>query len=249
MKKTLHIFLFLLLTSQLMADISVLSFRKMENDSTARVIAPKMGKNGNLCALIKVQTPLTGFAWKSDDWSITPTYHKNGIYYLYVPNTASRITIWHNKLGLIRDYLYPTPIEKGTVYEMVISTEKINPNLKTSEEKPLEKQRITINTDPTDADITLNEQFVGKSPYTKELPLGKYHWCVSKNYFFNESGNAELVSGQPIKINQRLKRGFGTLYVTSVPNKGALISLDGISTGRKTPCKLDSVPWEHISLG
>lgn len=249
MKKTLFLILAFLLVMQVNAELTVQSFRKIENDSTARVIAPKMGKNGNLCALIKVITPFNGFVWKSDDWSITPTYHKNGVFYIYIPNTATRFTIWHNKLGLIRDYNYPIHIEKGTVYEMILSTEKSIPNLKTTEEKPLEKQRITINTDPTDADIMINEQFVGKSPYTKELPLGRYNWRVGKNYYFNESGSAELVSGKPIKIDQKLKRGFGTLFITSVPNKGALITMDGLPTGKKTPCKLDSVPMGNHIIG
>ena len=249
MKKKLLILLLLLPSLLSWGDVTVRSFRKMEQDSTARVIAPKMGKNGELCALIKVQTPYSGFAWKSDEWSILPSYHKNGVFYLYVPSTATRITIWHSKLGFIRNYLYPLRIEKASVYELVLGSEKSNPTLKTTEEKPLEKQLISITTDPSDADVTINEQFVGKSPYTKELPLGKYHWRVGKNYFFDESGNFELLSGHPLKMNQKLKRGFGTLYVTSIPNKGALITLDGISTGKKTPCKLDSVPMGTHIIG
>ena len=59
-----NIFTSLLLISfflNLSAEISVKSFRKLDNDMTARIDAPKKDQNGDVCAVIKVVTTQTGF--------------------------------------------------------------------------------------------------------------------------------------------------------------------------------------------
>ena len=117
MKKILTILLFTLFTSTLFAQsqITVKSFRKLESDMTARYEAPKKDQNGDVCAVIKVVTTQTGFNWDSDGLGIIAAVPKVSEYWIYVPWGAKRLTIKHPQLGLLRDYLYPIPIEKATV--------------------------------------------------------------------------------------------------------------------------------------
>ncbi|MEI6053328.1 MAG: PEGA domain-containing protein, partial [Opitutaceae bacterium] len=96
-------------------------------------------------------------------------------------------------------------------------------------------------------DVYVNDQPVGKTPYQNEFPIGKYTYRLQKELYLNEAGIVELKAGdqkQIIKI--QLKPNFGTLQISSTPENGAKVSLDGIPTGRVTPCTIDMVPTgEH----
>ncbi|MCX6307716.1 MAG: PEGA domain-containing protein, partial [Bacteroidia bacterium] len=105
-----------------LAEIAGKSFRKLESDLTARVDEPKKDQNGDLCAIIKVVTTQTGFGWEPDGLGIVAAVPKMGEFWLYIPYGAKRLTIKHPQLGILRDYLYPLPIEKATVYELVLIT-------------------------------------------------------------------------------------------------------------------------------
>ena len=69
-------------------NISVESFRLLENDLDARVNYPKRDQNGELCAIIKVVTPEMDFEWDSDALGIVSAERKTGEYWLYVPRGA-----------------------------------------------------------------------------------------------------------------------------------------------------------------
>ena len=63
-----------------------------------------------------------GFVWEGGTLGITEVKHKAGEYWVYVPHGSEKITIKHDKLGILRDYVYPDAIKKATVYEMVFTT-------------------------------------------------------------------------------------------------------------------------------
>ena len=99
-KTQLPLLLMLLWSSTLLAQpkISIKSFERKENDMTARIDAPKKDQNGDVCAIIKVVTPQTGFIWEPDGLGIVSAEYKTGQYWLYVPYGAKRLTIKHDKL-------------------------------------------------------------------------------------------------------------------------------------------------------
>ena len=89
--KRLFITIFLIsLMYNLFSEISVKSFRKLENDMTARVDAPKIDQNGDVCAIIKIVTTQTGFIWEPDGLGIISAEPKGAEYWLYVPYGAKR---------------------------------------------------------------------------------------------------------------------------------------------------------------
>lgn len=246
MRKFIITILFFITVSNLFAEIGVKSFRKLENDLDARVYAKKIDQNGDVCAIIKVVTSQNGFFWEPDGLGIMSSEWKNGEYWLYVPYAAKRLTIKHDKLGILRDYMYPMPIEKATVYEMVLVTGKV---ITTVQENEIESQWLIINSDPTDADVYINNQAAGKTPYQNELPVGKYTWRLQKELYMNDAGAVELVAGgEKQKIDVVLKLNFGSLEITSVPDSGATVKLDGIPTGKTTPCVLENIPTGDHSV-
>jgi hypothetical protein len=103
MQRVVIILFFTLFTFQIQAqNISVKSFRLLENDLDARVNYPKKDQNGEKCAIIKIQTTEIGFRWDGDALGITSSEKKTGEYWLYLPRGAKRLTIAHDKLGILQ---------------------------------------------------------------------------------------------------------------------------------------------------
>ncbi|MEI7831549.1 MAG: hypothetical protein WCI31_17350 [Prolixibacteraceae bacterium] len=126
-------------------------------DLDARVNSPLKDQNGDICALIKIVTSETGFSWDGDQLGIVKAETKTGEYWLYVPFGSKRLTIKHPKYGLLRDYLYPEPVEKACVYELVVSTcEKIHDQVIVS---------LTSNVIPEDAEIYFNNNLLKTNRY------------------------------------------------------------------------------------
>ncbi len=241
MKKVFVFAFFLLITIALNAqEIGVKSFRALANDLDARAYYPKEDRNGEKAALVKIVTTETGFEFDAGSIGIVASMQKTGEIWLYVPRGSKALTIKHQRFTLLRNYAYPQSIEAGEVYEMVLVTGKV---ITTIEEPTIETQWLIITTDPAGADVYINDQPAGKTPYQNELPTGKYTWRVSKELYINEAGVAELISGAEKQVmNMKMKPNFGTLIITSIPESGANVSLNGISTGQVTPCTIKMVP-------
>ncbi len=219
--------------------ISVKSFRQLTNDLDARVHYPKEDKNGEKAALVKVVTTETGFEFEGGSIGLVATENKTGEIWVYVPRGARVLTIKHSRLGVLRNQEYPEPIESGVVYEMVLVTGKVDISVTPPE---IETQWLVITSEPSGADLYLNDNAAGKTPYQSELPVGRYTWRLSRELYLPEAGVAELISGSNRKvITIPLKPDFGTVTVTTVPESGATVSLDNMPTGKTSPCKLDMV--------
>ena len=233
-------FLLLLFSGILLAQpqIGVKSFLKRENDITARVEAPKKDQNGDLCAIIKVVTTQTGFIWDPDALGIISADYKTGEYWIYVPYGAKRLTIKHEKLGILRDYMYPIPIEKAGVYIMELTTGKVTTTI---EEEQIASQWLVINSDPTGSDIYIDDQPANQTPYQNELSVGKHTYRLSHDLYLPTAGLVELTAEKKEVINLSLKPNFGKLNITTTPESGASVSLDDVTTEKTTPCTLEYV--------
>ena len=106
-------------------QLSVKSFRKLENDLSARGSEGRMDQNGDKCAIIKVVTNEKGFVFEPDALGLVGSVGKTSEIWLYVPYGAKRLTIKHPELGMLRDYVYPERIEKACVYELVLTTGRV----------------------------------------------------------------------------------------------------------------------------
>lgn len=235
-------FLFLLLTLPALVSfaqqgISVKSFDVIPNDMDARINFPKRDQNGEVCAIIKVVTTQTGFDWEPDALGITAAERKVGEYWLYVPRGAKRLTIKHDKLGILRNYQYPVPIQAATVYVMELVTGTVEVVVK---EAQIETQWLAIATEPAGASVFVNDQMVGTTPYTGQYPEDEYTYRIELPRYHPEAGRVTL-KGERKTLNFKLRPRFGDISVTSAPERGMQIYLNDENTGQTTPATLKDI--------
>lgn len=161
--------------------IQVTSFNRMETDVTARITAPQRDQNGEVCALIRIVTIEKDLMFEPDALGIVSRENKPGEIWLYIPRGARRISIMHDKFGVLRNYFYPDIIEKATVYEMEIQigdgAQQTPANTNT--------QLIVMRPDPATADIYIDDEKVptenGLFTATMKkapIPTGWNHPCT-----------------------------------------------------------------------
>ena len=221
------------------AQIAVKSFRILSTDQTARITNPVIDQNGEKCALIKVVTTETGFGWEGGMLGITKVEPKLGEFWVYVPHGAKKITIKHAQLGILRDYIYTEAIKEATVYEMVLTTGIVKTIV---EQREIESVWLMINSTPSGSDLYIDDVYVGQTPFQKKMKKQKYNFRLSKVKYQPNAGVVDLSDiddNKELSIN--LKPDFGSIYITTEPENGAIVILDNINTTKTTPCTLDEV--------
>ena len=224
--------------------IEVASFNRMETDITARVTAPKRDQNGEVCALIRIVTTVKDLMFEPDALGITARENKPGEIWLYVHRGARRISIMHDKYGVLRNYFYPDIIDKSTVYEM-----EVRVNDGTSHE-PVDTntQLLVMRPDPADATIYIDDEKVPteKGLFTATMKKGSHTYRVEAPMYASEAGVVDLGSEQKI-MSVTLKPKFGYLEVFSLPEQDANVYIDGTLAGQ-TPYKSDRMPIRSYRL-
>ena len=238
MKKTVYTLFFLVFISSLFAQqISVKSFRKLQNDMDARLSETALKDfNGEQSAIIKVVTTQTGFTFDCGSVGIVKTINKPSEIWVYVPHGAKRISIFHEKLGQVRDWMFTEPIEKATVYELVLTTGK----LITTVEETIDSQWLVINPEPADASVYLNDLFVKSGTYQTKLKPGSYSYRVEAPLYHTEAGKVEITDSKK-EISSKLKPAFGYVTVNTEPEKDAKVIIDGKTLTTNTPCKSEAL--------
>ncbi len=224
-------------------EIAVASFNLLENDMTARSFAPVRDANGDLTALVKVVTTAKGFDFDGGSLGVVKVDHQPGEIWVYVPPGARMITLRHPQLGVLRNYAYPVSISGGSVYEMVLAHGEMEVIVK---ERQLLTEFVIIDSEPPNADVYLNNELVGKTPFSSAFPEGRYEWRVAREMHLPEAGVFELKAGEKQRITLKLKPNFGSVQLKSLPENGASVTLNGVKLGKSTPCTLTEVPaGEH----
>ena len=236
---SLLLFLVFLSSTGISQNISVEDFRVIPNDMDARVNYPVKDQNGEKCALIKVVTDQDGFVWEGGMLGISKVEKKTGEYWVYVPHGTKKITIKHDKLGVLRNYIFPEAIKKATVYEMVLTTAKVETVV---QPKRIRSAYVIIESNPDSADVYIDDQYQGQTPFRRKLENGTHTFRLEKNLYHTKAGsfNVSAENGRE-EMNLALKPNFGSLRVTSQPEKGMRIFLDGENTGKKTPATLSKI--------
>ena len=217
-------------------QLSVKSFRKLENDLSARGSEGRTDQNGDRCAIIKIVTTESGFDFDPDALGSMGSIQKKGEIWLYVPYGARRLTIRHAQLGMLRDYAYPERIEKACVYELVLTTGRV----RTVVEEEIGGQWLVLTTEPEEAMVYIDEVYeAGESGRVQKfLPLGRHTYRVDYALYHPEAGQVELTSEGRTELKVRLRPAFGYVEVTSEPESGARVLIDGKEVG-VTPYRSD----------
>ena len=184
------------------SKISVASFQRMESDITARVTAPKRDQNGEVCALIRIVTTEKDLMFEPDALGITARENKTGEIWIYVPRGARRISILHDKLGILRNYFYPDIIEKATVYEMVLNTGG-------EEDKPVMEnnmQFLVVRPEPATANVYIDDEMVPieNGLFNATMPKGEHTYRVEAPMYQSDAGIIKL-ENTPVTKSVALK--------------------------------------------
>lgn len=224
--------------------IQVTSFNRMETDVTARITAPQRDQNGEVCTLIRIVTTEKDLMFEPDALGIVSRENKPGEIWLYIPRGARRISIMHDKFGVLRNYFYPDIIEKATVYEMEIQigdgTQQTPTNTNT--------QLIVMRPDPATADIYIDDEKVPTENglFTATMKKGTHTYRVESPMYAPEAGIIDLGSEQKI-MSVTLKPRFGYLEIFSLPEQDAKVFINNELAGQ-TPYKSDRMPLQEYRI-
>ncbi len=219
----------LLSTIAFSQNISISSFRCIEEDISARVANVK-DINGELCALIIVNTPVQGFEFSVAN--IEKTEQKTGEIWIYISPGSRFITLKHRDLGSLRNYNFPQTIESGKTYEMVLKTAKITQIV----EEITTEQYLIIESSTPDAKIYINDEYIGRNSARKFLPIAKEHtYKVEAPLHHSQSGNIKLKAEEKTTLKIDLLPAFGYLKVNTTPESGAEIEINGKLQSQTTP--------------
>lgn len=163
------------------AQISVASFRLLENDQDANTYGQiREDDNGEKAALIKIITPVNDLYFDCGMMGFVDRIDKPGEIWLYVPRRSMKISINSKKFGKLTDYFYTETIEGARTYEMLldIGTGRF----------------VTITTAPhTNSDVTIDGEYVGKSPiYNRYMNYGT-HTIFAKNDRYEGTDTIEIL--------------------------------------------------------
>ena len=226
MRTIVFCILFCLSLADLSAQsISVKSFRLRETDLTANAAGTmKRDQNNEVAALIKVVTTETGFRFDGGMLGIVGTKQQTGEIWVYVPQKARKISIYHPKMEPLIDYSYEIPIEAGRTYEMVLTTGKVT----TIVQEDAGGQYVAMTVSPTNAEVYIDDVLVESSGGTlsKLLKYGKHTYRISAPLYESEMGQFEITSQGRTDLQVSLRPAYGQLQITSQPS-GAQVYIDG----------------------
>jgi hypothetical protein len=208
-------------------QLSVLSFKLLENDLEALSNPLSDPSSGQKAALLKIVTTQT------DQLGIVkgPIY-KTAEIWLYLPVGARKMNISHPQMGMLREYIYPITIEAQKVYEMILDI-------------PL--QTLTITAKPENANITINKGlYEALGEFQKKLKLGNYSYKVEAPYYTTETGTIELTLAHQVNKTINLKPNFGIALIRTTPTDGVKIIIDDYETPLVAPYITEKLkPGQH----
>jgi hypothetical protein len=225
-------------------QLDVKSFNILANDLSARIDAPLKDQNGEICAIIKVVTTQTGFSFECGQLGVIKTIQKPSEIWVYVPRGAKRLTIAHPHLGILRDYTLPLPVEKATVYELVL----ISGSVEVVVAEKIVSQFLVITTEPADAMVFLDDKFVIQGIYQSKLKPGTYSYRVEAPMYQTEAGKFEIKdTTKELHVVLKLKPAYGYISVISEPENNAKVLIDGQIQSKTTPIQNEPIAsGEHI---
>lgn len=231
---------------QIEEKIAVVGFKVLSNDLTARVTSPKRDQNNELCAIIKVVTKDKALFFEPDALGIISREDQPGEIWLYVPHGAKRITIKHEQYGIIRNYFYDEPINKATVYELVLyvpDPQRTGPQIiERIIEKKATDQALMMNYSPTKAKIYIDgvlQATNDNGAFSTVLPIGQHNYRVSASHHKEEKGSFDIVSERPTALNVTLQPTYG--FMTASSNKDNTKIIFDKRTVGDAPYKSDTI--------
>lgn len=236
-RKLLFVIIFCLFNSLITygQEIYVNSFEPDQSDLTANLQGTTVyDQNGEVCALIKINTTQTGFTFDVGSLGVTKVEYHTAQVWLYVPHGIRRISIHHQILGSLTNWNFPVPIEPAKTYIMKLTTDTV----KTVVEKKSTMDYVVFSVQPQSALVYLNDELLSVSDgvASKFVSYGTYSYKVEADMYHSEVGKV-TVSGQKAEVKVALKRAYGYFEVPQTEALfGASVYVDSRFVG-KAPIK------------
>ena len=157
---------------------------------------------------------------------------KTGSMWIYISaEPATFIDIRHPDYGTCKYYL-PEELCDYCVYEMVLQYIPL-----VSAEQKIQNTYLIVKADQDNALIYIDDEPVNTKEASKLFAVGTTHtWKIECNMYHTESGSVTL--NERTVIEKQLRPAFGYVNVTTSPEQGAKVFVDGEYVGI-SPCKSD----------
>ena len=223
-------------------NIQVKSFKLLPNDKTTKSNEGKrIDQNGSVAALIKIVTTEKGFAFDGGALGIVGSEQKEGEVWLWVPYGSRKLTILHQRLGVLRDYRYPIEIEADHTYEMVLSVGQMTTIVK----ELIRQQYLTFQVSPPNAQLEVDDhiwELDEEGTALKFVDFGVYTYRVQAKDYHADAGRVTVDDpDSPKMVKITLRPNFGWIEVDGTGNlQGASVYVDNVLIGH-APCKSEAL--------
>ena len=223
--------------------LNVKSLKLIENDTEASRTMKK-DKNGDKCALIKIQTPNMNEAERNRlqfqaDMGTFVYDDKTAVgeVKIFLTEGCKTLIIMHPDFGKL-NYAMPLTLEGWKTYEMVLMADK--DDAAAPKTISLNSNYVIINVTPKDALINVDGKLCtnGKVNLTVDEP---HHLEVSHKLYHTYEMEIHASETEKLKYDVNLTPAFGWLKIDSKPESGAIVLIDGERKGM-TPFTSDTLP-------
>ena len=242
MKKVL-LFIFALISINLFSQIQVKenSFRKIDGFV---MLDKHYDDNDNPMALIKISTENISLEQRAKFYfkGNLETYfdkhlQEDGQLYLYVSAVAPFVEIIHPEYGKT-EYTFPFDLCDFCGYEMVVQYVPLVVNA-ASEPVQKKKYHLIVKADQSDATIYIDDNPLDIGEASLLVTEGTNHtWKIECNLYHTETGSVTV--NERTVVNKTLRPAFGYINVSSSPEQGAKVFVDGEYIGL-SPIKTDKL--------
>ena len=165
--------------------IFVHSFRLDDKDLTANTSGTIVfDHNSQKCALIKIETTQKGFSFEAGSYYIAKTIQKTGEIWVYVSEGAKKLSIYHPEFGKLINYDIGQTLHKAKTYVMQLGIRSA-----TESEYTIFYGAVAINSNPSLADIYIDNKLVGNTPqFISQLAEGVHTLKISRQGFIDYVG-------------------------------------------------------------
>ena len=171
--------------------ITVTNFYMAGNDLSASNNTV-LDQNGEVCALIRVQTIMKGFNFDVGSLGVQKVEdnHPSEIW-VFVPHGVRHISIRHSDIGALPNYDFPISIEASRTYIMEITTKKAFFN--NYDDK--RKQLLKVHIEPPTSTFILNGMRVPLDKdgnTTQEMSLGTFTYKIENDTYYPREGQISI---------------------------------------------------------
>ena len=242
MKKVLLV-IFALISINLFSQIQVKekSFRKIDGFV---MLDKHYDDNDNPMALIKISTENISLEQRAKFYfkGNLETYfdkhlQEDGQLYLYISAVAPFMEIIHPEYGKT-EYTFPFDLCDFCGYEMVVQYVPLVVNA-ASEPVQKKKYHLIVKADQSDATIYIDDNPLDIGEASLLVTEGTNHtWKIECNLYHTETGSVTV--NERTVVNKTLRPAFGYIDISSSPEQGAKVFVDGEYIGL-SPIKTDKL--------